>query len=277
MENKKTPGQVKSIKSLKDNLESEGFLKNWPPVAGRYVVGNKASSVAVCTNASIDEIKIDLNKVAIVGKCVTENIGIEKIIQNIVSNPNIRYLVLCGRESKGHFVAQAIKSLIKNGVDENKRIIGAKGNMPYLRNIDQKLIERFREQIIPINLIGETDSDKIEGIVEKLFKTKPGEFSAKAIEIEKVEEITAEPTNWIQDPNGYFVINIDDVKKKIIVEYYNNKGKINKKIIGDSAKEICDTVALLGLIGNFKQSLEHSMYLARELEKAEIALKEGLI
>jgi len=69
-------------------------LKNWPPVEGRYVLGNKKSSIAVCTNATVEGIKADMEKVAIIGKCVTENIGIEKIIQNIVSNPDIRYLVL---------------------------------------------------------------------------------------------------------------------------------------------------------------------------------------
>jgi len=250
-------------------------LQNWPSVEGRYKIGNKNSSIAVCTNASIDEIEVDLNKVAIIGKCVTENLGIEKIIQNIVSNPNIRYLVLCGRESKGHFVSQAIEALKKNGTDSEKRIIGAKGNLPHLRNIDEKLIERFREQITIINMVGETNSEKIEEVVDKLLKTKPEEFTAETIKIKKMPEITAKPTHWIQDPNGYFVISIDEQRKKIIAEHYK-KGKINKKIVSDNAKEICDTIAQLHLVGDFEQTLEHSMYLGRELKKAEIALRENL-
>lgn len=118
MENKKNLGQAKSTKNSENDLlaEKDRDSRNWPPVEGRYKVGNRDSPVAVCTNASIDEIKINPQKVAIWGKCVTENIGIEKIIQNIVSNPNIRYLVLCGRESKGHFVAQAIEALKKMGL-----------------------------------------------------------------------------------------------------------------------------------------------------------------
>ncbi len=145
-------------------------LENWPPTEGRYKIGNRNSPIAVCTNASIDEIEIDLNKVAIIGKCVTENIGIEKIIQNVVSNPNIRYLVLCGRESKGHFVAQAIESLKQNGIDDSRRIVGAKGNMPYLRNLENEVIDRFREQIIPVNIIGETDPRKIEQVIDEILK-----------------------------------------------------------------------------------------------------------
>ncbi len=253
----------------------ETNLNEWPPIDGRYEVGNKTSPVAVCTNASIDEIKIDPQKIAIIGKCVTENIGIEKMIQNIVSNPNIRYLVLCGRESNGHFVGQAIESLIENGVDENKRIISAKGNMPYLRNLDKETIETFREQVIPVNLMEETNGKKIEKVIDELLKIRPQKMKAKGIKIEKVEEIKASPSYWIEDPKGYFVISLDNNRKKIVVEYYK-KGKLNKKIIGNNAKEICDTIARLDLIGDFKQTKEHSMYLGRELQKAEIALKQGL-
>lgn len=254
---------------------NDNNINNWPPIDGRYEVGNKTSPVAVCTNASVDEIKIDPQKIAIIGKCVTENIGIEKIIQNIVSNPNIRYLVLCGRESNGHFVSQAIESLIENGIDKNKRIIGAKGNMPYLRNLDKEVIEIFRKQVIPVNLMPETDGKKIEKVIDELLKIKPQDFKRKEIKIEKIEEINASPSQWAEDPEGYFIISLDKDRKKIIVEHYK-KGKLNKKIIGNNAKEICDTIARLGLVGNFEQAKEHAMYLGRELQKAEIALNQGL-
>lgn len=249
-------------------------LKNWPPIEGRYKIGNKNSPVAVCTLASIDEIEVDLNKVAIIGKCVTENIGIEKMIQNIVSNPNIRYLVLCGRVSKGHFVSQAIEALIENGIDKEKRIIGAKGNMPYLKNIDKELIEKFRKQVKTINRAGETNSEKIRKIIDNLLKSKIEKFEEEAFQIQEMA-IEAKPTKWISDPNGYFLVFVDKEKERLILEHYQN-GKLNKKIYGKNAKEICDTVAKLKLVGEFEQTLEHAMYLARELQKAELALKENL-
>jgi len=249
--------------------------KNWPPVEGRYVSGNKKSPVAVCTNATVEGIKVDMKKVAIIGKCVTENIGIEKIIQNIVSNPHIRYLVLCGKPSKGHFVAQAIESLIKNGVDREKRIIGAKGNMPYLKNIAGELIERFRKQISPLNLIGETDSQRIEGVIDELLSKGAGEFKAGAIKIKQIEEIEARSCpDWTPDPKGFFVISIDRVRSKLLVEHYQDN-KLKNKITGDSAEDVCKTIANLDLIGDFAGNLEHSMYLARELQKAEIALRNN--
>lgn len=257
-------------------MAEEINLNNWPSVGGRYKVGNKRSPIAVCTNATVEGIKVDMKKVAIIGKCVTENIGIEKIIQNIVSNPNIRYLILCGKPSKGHFVAQAIENLIKNGVDEEKRIMGAKGNMPYLKNIDQGLVERFRKQITPVNIIGETDSQKIEAVIDKILEKGAEEFKGEAIKIEKVEEIEAHPCpDWIPDPKGFFVVLIDRAKNKLLVEHYQDN-KLKNKITGNSAEDVCKTIANLDLIGDFKQRLEHSMYLARELAKAEIALKNNL-
>ncbi len=255
----------------------EANLNNWPPVEGRYEVGNKESPVALCTNRTIDEIEVNPEKVAIWGKCVTASVGIEKIIQNVVSNPNIRYLVLCGKASKGHFPAQAIEALVENGIDKDKKIIGAKGAMPFLKNIDQKMIDRFREQIKPVNIMGETDSQKIDKIIDKLLETKPEEFKAEAIEIKKIPEIEAESCpKWIPDPKGYFIISIDKKRNKIIAEHYNKEKELTDKIIGESADEISKTIANLDLIGDFEQTKEHSLYIGRELQKAEIALRNNL-
>lgn len=254
----------------------ENNLENWPRSEGRYEIGNKQSPVAVCTNATVEGFELDMEKVAIQGKAVTENIGIEKIIQNIISNPNIRFLILCGKVSKGHFVGQAIVSLIKNGIDENKRIVGAKGNTPFLKGIDEDSIERFRKQIAPIDLMGERDLEKIMAAVEDCWRKNPGPFTGKKMEIEKIEEIQAfSSSDWVADPKGFFVISIDKNRNKIIAEHYMNN-KISKRIMGDSAEEISKTIAHLNLIGDFKQTKEHTMYLGRELQKAEIALKSGL-
>jgi len=251
-------------------------LKNWPLVEGRYKIGNKKSPVAVCTNATVEGIKLDMEKIAICGKCVTENIGIEKIIQNIVSNPYIRFLILCGKISKGHFVDQAIISLKKNGIDKEKRIIGAKGNTPFLKGIDEGQIERFRQQIEIVDLMGEENPQKIMKEVENCLRKNPGLFTGKPIKIEKIEEIEAKASpSWIPDPKGFFVISINRERNKIIVEYFQNN-KLTKKITGNSAEDISKMIAKLNLIGDFEQSLEHSMYLARELQKAELALKSNL-
>ena len=142
----------------------------YPPEEGRYLRGNDLSPVAVAAILDTFDFKIppELAKLvqvavesgaALAGTLQTENIGIEKLIANVVANPNIRYLILCWRESEGHLPADALINLTKNGVAEDKRrtIIGAKAPTPYIPNISLEAIERFRKQITIVNLISEDD------------------------------------------------------------------------------------------------------------------------
>ncbi|UCD07943.1 MAG: tetrahydromethanopterin S-methyltransferase subunit A, partial [Candidatus Aenigmatarchaeota archaeon] len=183
--------------------------KEWPVAEGRYKVGNPDSPIAVCTMASI-EMDMPMDKIAIIGKCVTENLGIEKIVKNTISNPKIRYLIFCGKESHGHFVGQAMKSLNENGVDGEKRIIGAKGGMPVLKNLEIGEIERFREQVEIVDMSGEADTAKILARVNELFENNPGPFEGGIMETkEEIREARAEVhpiTEWVRDPQGFFTI-----------------------------------------------------------------------
>ncbi|MCX6009499.1 MAG: tetrahydromethanopterin S-methyltransferase subunit A [Chloroflexi bacterium] len=156
----------------------------YPPEEGRYVRGNDYSPVAVCTILDTFDFAIppDLNELvmsgadsgaALSGMLQTENIGLEKMICNIVANPNIRYIVLCGRESSGHLPGETLLALKQNGVDETKRIVGAKALTPYLYNIPMELIDRFNQQIVSIiNLLcrpGERDTN-VPGLNPKVIE-----------------------------------------------------------------------------------------------------------
>jgi hypothetical protein len=110
---------------------------------------------------------------ALSGMLQTENLGLEKMICNIVANPNIRYIVLCGRESTGHLPGEALLALKQNGIDEAKRIIGSRALTPHLSNIPTELIDRFNQQIVSIiNLLckpGERDI-KVPGLNPKIVE-----------------------------------------------------------------------------------------------------------
>ena len=82
---------------------------DYPPEEGRYIRGNDSSPVAVAIilNCEADKVPLELTNLvrvgaesgaALSGTVQTENIGFEKIICNIVANPNIRYLILGGPE-----------------------------------------------------------------------------------------------------------------------------------------------------------------------------------
>jgi len=142
--------------------------REFPVEKGNYILGNEYSPVAVVIPMPDKELaRVAIESGAcIAGHLVTANIGIEKVIANIIANPNIRYIILYGRESEGHLAAHSLKMLHKNGIDENGRIIGSKGLTPYIRNLPKEAVERFRKQIIyVIDLIGFEDPKLLRQVV----------------------------------------------------------------------------------------------------------------
>jgi tetrahydromethanopterin S-methyltransferase subunit A len=140
------------------------------PWRGEFTLGDQNSQVAIDTLAS--RMDFPCEKAAIWGQHKTENLGIEKIIANVVSNPNIRYLILCGQEVRGHRSGQSLRSLHSNGIDEGGRIVGATGAVPYIENIGAEAIARFREQVELIDMTGVTDVQAIIRKADELAKTR---------------------------------------------------------------------------------------------------------
>ena len=160
---------------------------DYPPEEGRYLRGNDFSPVAVAIilHCDMDKIPRDLESLvragiesgaAISGTVQTENIGFEKMICNVVANPNIRYLILGGPESEGHSTGEALKALMVNGVDDKKRIIGTKAPHPFLYNLPLESIERFRMQLSLIDLQFEGDPEVIRKAVWCCYQETPVSF-----------------------------------------------------------------------------------------------------
>jgi tetrahydromethanopterin S-methyltransferase subunit A len=90
----------------------------WQIVQGDFHTGDPKSPVAVVTMGShLDEGAICSAGAAIAGSCKTENLGLEKVIANVISNPNIRFVITCGTEVKGHLSGQSFIALHQNGVE----------------------------------------------------------------------------------------------------------------------------------------------------------------
>ena len=160
---------------------------DYPPEEGCYVRGNDFSPVAVVvilkwirenTPPEIENlVRVAVETgAALAGTLQTESIGLEKVICNVVSNPNIRYLIVCGPESPGHLVGDAILALAAHGVDDNKRIIGAEAPTPYLFNIPSEHVGRFREQVTVIDLVDEGSPDVLRRAVWSCYQEKPTAF-----------------------------------------------------------------------------------------------------
>ena len=152
--------------------------------------------------------------VALFGPLKTENIGIEKIVANVISNPHIRYLVVCGEDIRGHRSGSSLVALYKNGIDKNHRIIDAPGAIPYIENLNEKAIERFQAQVELKDLIGIVDKKKIDTIIQESTAHSPPLFGEPYIAIRMKPEVGKK---------------IDDTRalhSKIIVTYL---GKVEKR------------------------------------------------
>ena len=172
--------------------EKKSPAEGWPVISGDYVVGDPESPVAAATLAShIEQIPLDAGA-AISGPCKTENLGIEKMMANLISNPNIRFLVLCGSEVQGHITGQSIEALHANGVDPDKRsIVNAKGAIPYIENIPDEGIERFQQQLEIVSIIDKEDAPSIQAKIKECIEKDPGAFEEEADAIVPVTAETA--------------------------------------------------------------------------------------
>jgi tetrahydromethanopterin S-methyltransferase subunit A len=138
--------------------------ENWPPVKGDYTVINPKSRISVVTLASD---MAPLPDVCMMGSCKTENLGIEKIIANTISNSNIRYILVCGQESRGHLSGNTLLAIHKNGINENGQIIGSDGAIPFIENVPVKAIDRFRQQIELIDRRSLVEIEQIQSIINE--------------------------------------------------------------------------------------------------------------
>ena len=162
-------------------------VDGYPPEGGCYLRGNDYSPVAVVvilrwerekTPPSIENlVRVAVESgAALAGTLQTENVGLEKVICNVVANPNVRFLVVCGPESPGHLVGQTILALQANGVDDGKRIIGSNSPTPYLYNLPAESIERFRQQVTVVDLVDQGSPDVLRQAVWSCYQEQPTPF-----------------------------------------------------------------------------------------------------
>ena len=257
--------------------EAPEIRQGWPPLPGDYQVTRFQAPVAVCTlnSGSLIAALNNTEGLAIIGTLHTENLGIEHLIRNVLANPHIRFLIICGEDTRkaiGHLPGQSLVSLIENGVDEKGRIIGAKGKRPILKNLDQSHIEAFRQQVTLIEKIGETDVDRIAALIDEAARqtTAPYTHTLADVKMPTVEP-AAKPGRLVLDPKGYFVVYPDRDKQRLQLEHYHNDGVLHRVFESTSAAALYTTVIEQGLISR----LDHAAYLGRELARAEQALKTG--
>ncbi|MCC6355418.1 MAG: DUF4346 domain-containing protein [Verrucomicrobiae bacterium] len=251
--------------------------RKWPHVPGKYIVLDPAAPVAVTSLGSValaHELAVSAPEgLCITGKLETENIGIEKILKNVLANPAIRFLVCAGAEPPKHLAGATLLALFRSGIDARGRIPGAPGMRPVLPNTTPDEVEAFRRQVEPVDMIGCTDAALIAAKVRELSGRAVRSPSPPAPDtprsVSRVLASAPAPDRIKLDKGGYFVIGIEaDV---ILVEHYDYRDRLLHVIEGKDARAVYWTLISKGWVTR----IDHAAYLGKELARAELCMKQG--
>lgn len=252
-------------------VEKTEVVSGWPLETGDYSVGDPNSPVAAVTLGSKMNDEIVEMGVAIAGPLHTENLGIEKVVTNLVSNPNIRFLIVCGSEVQGHITGETVKALYENGIDpETKSILKSPGAIPFVENLTVDAVERFQEQLTIIDMINNENLDEISVKVEECIANDPGCLDKEAMIIqlnEKEEEEEDEEEEFQQtgtsassvDSSSLNLLQIENRIRSMKMEI-NEIGSIEKfssgyyagKIQGIVIGFVLTLIVILTLFWSFK-------------------------
>jgi tetrahydromethanopterin S-methyltransferase subunit A len=249
----------------------------WPPLPGDYQVVRYGAPVAVCT-LNTAELAGGLASRAppglgLAGTLHTENLGIERIVRNVLANPHLRFLVVCGEDTRqaiGHLPGQSLVALFENGLDEAGRIRGAAGKRPILKNVSRSQVEAFRRQVELVPLVGEQDLARILEAVGSCAVRSPGPFAGAPIDDAVPVVAAREPTRLVLDPSGFLIV-YPDRRRGLVLEHYRNEGVLDCVIEGATPGAVGAAAVERGLLSR----LDHAVYLGRELARAEESLRLG--
>lgn len=252
---------------------SEFVARNWPAQPGNYRVFKATGSIAVALLQGVDLDEPSLTEVlanvAIAGTITTENLGVEHLVKNVIANPYLRHLLLWGDDIEGHLPGDALRNLSENGLDRGKRIIGAGGARPVLKNLTKSEVAHFMRQIKLSDLTGKKGISELASQIERLGKPAAQPYEA-GLKVDGVEVKRAMPAKRLKlDPAGYFVIMVMKGRRyPLLVEHYRNDGTLRDMVEGRNAADICAELIEKKLV----TQLDHAAYLGRELAKAELTL-----
>src|SRR2546421_2525875 len=160
--------------NLIENLAGE-ICKIILPINEEVFFGNPKSSLAICTLSSINLLNEIANsnlmpKIALVGRLFSENKGIDSLVRYVISNKNLETILLCGKDTPGHRPGHSLLNLYKNGIDNERKIIGSCSPDPVLTITKLEILE-FQKQVKFVDKIDETSISKIELLINSTEKT----------------------------------------------------------------------------------------------------------
>ncbi|OGV95581.1 hypothetical protein A2W24_06815 [Microgenomates group bacterium RBG_16_45_19] len=160
-------------------------LSNWPILYKDILrVKDKTHPVGVCSLwTTRDVVQQILAEVPynLIGNLYSAQ-GINAIIRNVLANPHLRVIVIWGSEMSlsGH----SLLRLMDRGVDETRRIVGARGEIE--REIPDQALKLFREEVKVVDMRG-LDAKKLKVEVKNLGQKQYLPLAARSQTFPKAE------------------------------------------------------------------------------------------
>ena len=162
---------------------NEKIKTKWPAYKDKMLVaGNQNSQVAICTLWTKKELvveKLDMNKVSVIGNLYSPKKGISFLIRNILANPKIRYLIVCGLDRSNS--GQVLVDLIKNGFEKIEDKDNSRTYWQVISDVENRIdieIEKealatFCKCIEVMDMRKEKDFEKIQNVIGNLNQNLP--------------------------------------------------------------------------------------------------------
>lgn len=166
--------------------------------------------------------------------------GINFIIRNILANPTIDTILICGANLSGS--AEALMNLIDKGVDSENNVLDV-DKAPVDKEIDLDALETFRKNVRYVNLIGNSSFAEIQSEIDKVSK-KSSKVWANPQTFADPEPLVAD--KFPSEKTG-FVIRADLIKHawpqvlRHIMKFGSEKGMIKVGVV----KELVNIITVI--------------------------------
>jgi thymidylate synthase len=201
-------------------------------------LGNPQSPVGICTLWTRKEdvyTRVPEDSYAVCGNLYTVQ-GINAMVKNILANPRIRSVIICGNDLMK--TGDALLSLMRDGVSGDRRIAGGAGYID--SNIDVALLEMIRSNVEVVDMRGR----------ETEVAVKAKELSAKKL------QPFAKPTIVSGETEDAASLTSDEVAFRVsgksvadawlkVLDTILKFGEVKKTDYGIRQKEIVDLVTVI--------------------------------
>lgn len=217
-------------------------MSDWPIYfKDKLVVGNPDSNIGIITlwtqvHQIIDP--IDQNLFSVAGQLYSKE-GINYILRNILANPKINTIIICGEERTKS--GETFIKFINNGIDNKHKVIDA-DFCEIHPEIDQDSIELFRHHQKIINLIGECSPEKIAQVAQENTRIASGWSESKIFPNNQIEFDGVMPTDQ----------SVFKIRKKYageawleIIKKIIKFGTIRESFHGNNCKELFNIASVI--------------------------------